>query len=126
LQDAVADHILGIDFLRRFKVTVALETSQIFFACIAAALSAPQSYLPSFDCSVPPPVSPPAGTASLPAASLDWVHQVKPANFDCQGNQSMRDPPSPALPGFGPTKCSQFQIQCLQMSKFCFKNFPPF
>jgi hypothetical protein len=35
LQAAVAGPILGIDFLRRFKVTVAPETSQIFLACTA-------------------------------------------------------------------------------------------
>jgi hypothetical protein len=49
-----AGPILGIDFLRRFKVTVALETSQIFFACTAAAQSAHKSFLPSFDSSVLP------------------------------------------------------------------------
>jgi hypothetical protein len=89
-----------------FKVTFAPETTQIFFACTAAAPSGPQSVLPSFDCSVLPQVSPPAGTAAPPAAppaaSPDSVHQV--ASFDCQGNQSIRDPPSPALPVFGPNQ----------------------
>jgi hypothetical protein len=37
LQAAVAGPILGIDFLRKFKITVAPETSQILFACTAAA-----------------------------------------------------------------------------------------
>ncbi len=83
----------GHRLLRRFKVTVAPETSQIFFACTAAAPSAPQSFMPSFDCSVPRSVSPSAGTASPPAASLDHVHQVKPATFDHQGNQSIKDLP---------------------------------
>jgi hypothetical protein len=32
LQAAVAGPVLGIDFLRKFKVTVAPETSQILFA----------------------------------------------------------------------------------------------
>ncbi len=41
LQAAVAGPILGIDFLRRFKVTIAPETRQIFFTCTAAAPSAP-------------------------------------------------------------------------------------
>jgi hypothetical protein len=49
LQAAVAGPILGIDFLRKFKITVAPETSQILFACTAAALSTPNSVLPSFD-----------------------------------------------------------------------------
>jgi hypothetical protein len=101
LQAAVAGPIQGIDFLRRFKVT---ETSQIFFACTAAALSALQSFLPSFNCSVPPPVSLPPGTASPPTASLDRVHQVRPASFYCQGNQSIRDQLSPALPVIGPNQ----------------------
>ncbi len=37
LQAAVAGPILGIDFLRKFKVTVIPEINQIQFACIAAA-----------------------------------------------------------------------------------------
>jgi hypothetical protein len=86
LQAAVAGPILGIDFLRRFKATIAPETNQIFFACTATAPSAPQSFLPSFDSSMPPPVSLSAGTASPPAAAPDRVHQVKPASFRCQGN----------------------------------------
>jgi hypothetical protein len=40
LQAAVADPILGIDFLRKFKVIVSPELSQIQFACSAAAPSA--------------------------------------------------------------------------------------
>jgi hypothetical protein len=38
LQAAVAGPILGIDFLRKFKVIVSPELSQIQFACSAAAL----------------------------------------------------------------------------------------
>ncbi len=37
LQAAVAGPILGIDFLRKFKVIVSPELSQIQFACSAAA-----------------------------------------------------------------------------------------
>jgi hypothetical protein len=40
LQAAVAGPILGIDFLRKFKVIVSPELSQIQFACSAAAPSA--------------------------------------------------------------------------------------
>ncbi len=43
LPTAVAGPILGIDFLRKFKVTVAPEISQIHFACTAAASSASSS-----------------------------------------------------------------------------------
>jgi hypothetical protein len=45
LQAAVAGPILGIDFLRKFKVTVSPEINQIQFACSAAAQSA--NFLPS-------------------------------------------------------------------------------
>jgi hypothetical protein len=45
LQANVAGPILGIDFLRKFKVTVVPEINQIQFACTAVALPAP--YLPS-------------------------------------------------------------------------------
>jgi hypothetical protein len=41
LQAAVAGPILGIDFLRKFKVTAVPEISQIQFACTAAAPPAP-------------------------------------------------------------------------------------
>jgi hypothetical protein len=44
LQATVAGPILDIDFLRKFKVTVAPETSQILFACTAVAPSAPKSF----------------------------------------------------------------------------------
>jgi hypothetical protein len=100
-QAAVAGPILSIDFLRRFKVTVAQETSQIFFACTAAAPSAPKSFLPSFDSSVPPPVSRSFATASPPAAESDRFHQVKPTSLGCQGNQSIKDPhPPPCFASF--------------------------
>jgi hypothetical protein len=37
LQAAVAGPILGIDFLRKFKLTVSPEINQIQFSCSAAA-----------------------------------------------------------------------------------------
>jgi hypothetical protein len=54
----VAGPILGIDFLRKFKVTVSPEISQIQFACSAAALRA--ILLPS----VAPPAHPIFSAAS--------------------------------------------------------------
>jgi hypothetical protein len=45
LKAAVAGPILGIDFLRTFKVTAVPEINQIQFACTAAASPAP--FLPS-------------------------------------------------------------------------------
>jgi hypothetical protein len=71
LQAAVAGPILDIDFLRKFKVTVAPETSQILFDCTAVAPSVHNSFMPSFDNSVPPPVVPSTSTASPPSALSD-------------------------------------------------------
>jgi hypothetical protein len=52
LQAAVAGPILGIDFLRKFRITVAPETSQVLFACMVTAPAAAKSFLPHFlaDC----------------------------------------------------------------------------
>jgi hypothetical protein len=43
LQAAVAGPILGIDFLRKFRMTVAPETSQVLFSCTVPAA---KSFLP--------------------------------------------------------------------------------
>jgi hypothetical protein len=48
LQAAVTGLILGIDFLQKFKVTFAPETSQIMFACAAPAQTTAKPSLPSF------------------------------------------------------------------------------
>jgi hypothetical protein len=47
LQGTVAGPILGIDFLRKFRITVAPETSQILFACMTTAPAAAKSFLPN-------------------------------------------------------------------------------
>jgi hypothetical protein len=64
LQATVAGPILGIDFLRKFKVIVSPELSQIQFACSAAAPSA--HILPSATPSahITPPAAPPASYCS--------------------------------------------------------------
>jgi hypothetical protein len=74
LQAAVAGPILGINFLREFKVIVSPELSQIQFACSAAAPPAhilpsaalPASYCLSSSTPVPAPVliQPPTATTS--------------------------------------------------------------
>jgi hypothetical protein len=69
LQAAVAGPILGMDFLRKFKVTFAPEASQILFACTAAALSA----LPCLPSSILVPVGPPALSQLLPSL-LPYPH----------------------------------------------------
>jgi hypothetical protein len=80
LQAAVAGPILGIDFLRKFKVTVSPELSQIQFACSAAAPSA--QILPSAAPSthILPSVAPPASYCS--------------SSFNFRENKSLLDPPS--------------------------------
>jgi hypothetical protein len=66
----VADPILGIDFLRKFKVIVSPELSQIQFACSAAA---PPAH-------ILPPAAPPASYCS--------------SSFNSRENKSLLDPPS--------------------------------
>jgi hypothetical protein len=70
LQAAVAGPILGIDFLRKFKVIVSPELSQIQFACSAAASPA----------HILPPAAPPASYCS--------------SSFNSRVNKSLLDPPS--------------------------------
>ncbi len=48
LQAAVAGPILVIYLLRKFRITVTIETSQIMFACTVAAQPATKPCLPSF------------------------------------------------------------------------------
>jgi hypothetical protein len=55
LQAAVAGPILGIDFLRKFKVTVVPDINQIQFACTAVA--SPTPFLPSAAPPAPPSFS---------------------------------------------------------------------
>ncbi len=47
LQAVVAGPILGIDFLRKFRITVATQTSQLLFACTATAPASTKPPLPS-------------------------------------------------------------------------------
>ncbi len=104
LQAAVAGPILGIDFLRKFKVTVAPEINQVQFACTAAA--SPALYLPL---AAPPPPSclfsspalapiqlPAAATSSQPPAISPYLvrnPEVKSSSFSSRNNQSPLDPP---------------------------------
>ncbi len=106
LQAAVAGLILGIDFLRKFKVIVSPELSQIQFACSAAAPSAhilpsaapPASYCLSSSIPVPAPVliQPPTATiSSQPPAISALVRnpEVKSSSFSFRENKSLLDPP---------------------------------
>ncbi len=53
----MAGLILGIDFLRKLKITVAPETSQIMLACTAMAPPTTKPFLPSFAQISEPPFS---------------------------------------------------------------------
>ncbi len=112
LQATVAGPILGIDILRKFKITVAPEISQIQFACTTVASPAPSclfsaasSVLPCLP-SLPPVPAPvptqlPAATTSSqpPAISAHVVQnpEVKLSSFSLVENQSLLDPPPPPL-----------------------------
>jgi hypothetical protein len=67
LQAAVAGPILGIDFLRRFRITVAPETSQIMFTCMAVAQPVAKPSLPSF-------FKRAAGPPTLPGTTPHFPH----------------------------------------------------
>jgi hypothetical protein len=109
LQAAVASPILGIDFLRKFKVTVSPDINQIQFACAAAALPAP-NLLTVASCAspclfsstpvpAPVPVQPPAAaTSSQPPAISAYDTRnpkVKLSSFSSRKNQPLLPlPPS--------------------------------
>jgi hypothetical protein len=66
LQAAMAGPILGIDFMRKFRITVAPETSQVLFACTATAPAATKPLLPKVLPIVEPFVSVPSATEKIP------------------------------------------------------------
>jgi hypothetical protein len=65
LQAAVTDPILGIDFLRKFRITVVPETSQILFACMVTAPAAAEPVLPNISPIVKPTVPIPSATQKI-------------------------------------------------------------
>ncbi len=107
LQAAVAGPILGIDFLRKFKVTVSPDINQIQFACAATASPAPNlptAASPASPClfsstpvPAPAPVQLPAAATSSqpPAISVYYIRnpEVKSPSFSSRKNQSPLDPP---------------------------------
>ncbi len=124
LQAAVAGPILGIDFLRKFKVTVSPDINQIQFACTAAASPAPyllSATSPASPCLFSSPLVqapfqvqlPAAATSSQPPAISAYDIQnpeVKLSSFSSRKNQSPLDPPPPRL--------KKYPILCPLMSKF--------
>jgi hypothetical protein len=61
----VAGSFLGIDFLRKFRITVAPETSQVLFACTATAPAAAILFLPNVSQAAEPSVFVPSAAAPL-------------------------------------------------------------
>ncbi len=86
LQAAVAGPFLGIDFLRKLRITVAPEDSQIMFACMAVAQTADKTSLPSF-------YKHAAGLPTTPGATPPKarVPQVNSFQSSSQANQSIVD-----------------------------------
>jgi hypothetical protein len=98
LQAAVAGPILGIDFLRKFKVTVSPDINQIQFACTAAA--SPTPYLPAAaspasPCLFTSPLVPAPVPIQPPAISAYDIRnsEVKSSSLSSRKNQSLSDPP---------------------------------
>jgi hypothetical protein len=83
--------------LRKFKITVAAETSQIMFACALTAQPATKPFLRSFfQCTAGPFT--PLGTTSPPPTPQAKGSQVDSFQSCSQGNQSIVDPPLSVQP----------------------------
>jgi hypothetical protein len=72
----VAGPILGNDFLRKFRITVAPETSQVLFACTATAPAAAKPPLPNVLPIVEQLVSIPSATQKIPDSFPDNVKRL--------------------------------------------------
>ncbi len=99
---------------KRFRITVAAETSQIMFACMAAAHPTAKPSMPSFcKCAAGPPalpgITPPPPTSQAKGSQVDLFQSNSP------GNQSRVDPPVSFQP---------IPDTVHQMSNFCLKSFP--
>jgi hypothetical protein len=66
LQATVAGLILSIDFLKEFRITVALETSQVLFACTVMTPATAKPLLPKVSQIVEPLVSVPSAIKKIP------------------------------------------------------------
>jgi hypothetical protein len=79
--------ILGIDFLRKLRIAVALENSHIMFACTAMAQTTAKISLPSFFDHAAAGATPPPPTLMVRGSQVDSFQS------NSQGNQSIVDPP---------------------------------
>jgi hypothetical protein len=88
LQAALAGPILGIDFLRKFRITVASETSLVLFACMATAPTAAKLLLTNISAIVEPLVPVTSTIKKIPDSIPDNVKRL-PHNFSsilCTGD----------------------------------------
>ncbi len=92
LQATVAGPILGIDFLRKFKVKVVPETSHVLFACPATALSFPPCLSSSVPEAVPLFARPTSSQPPAISAQLVRNPEVKSSSFSLRNDQSSLDP----------------------------------
>ena len=97
LQAAVSGPILGIDFLRKFRVTVSPESSQVQFACNVAAPAAPLISLPSSHHPVPSACRPDDSSSSPHPVVPEIFSQVKSSLFDARVKKSILDPKPQAM-----------------------------
>jgi hypothetical protein len=74
LQAAVAGPILGIDFLRKFRITVAPETSLVLFAWMATATA--KTPLPNISSILESPVSVLLATQKIPESVPENVKRL--------------------------------------------------
>jgi hypothetical protein len=72
----MAGLILGIDFLRKFRITVAPETSQVLFACMAMASATAELFLPNVSPVVKLIVPVPSATQKIPDFVPDVVKRL--------------------------------------------------
>ncbi len=126
LQAAVAGPVLGIDFLRRFKSLLPQRPAKYFLLALQRLRPPlnPFCLVLTSQCSrwFHCPLAPLHRPLHRQTVSIRWNQPV----LIVREHSPLRTHPTPLCQLLAPTKCSQFQIQCLQMSKFCFKNFPPF
>jgi hypothetical protein len=97
LQAAVAGPILGIDFLRNFRITVAPEISQVLFACTTRAPAAAKTPLPYVSPIVELLVSFQWATQKIPDFVPDYMKRLlqKFLSILCTGDDHVNVMPTP-------------------------------
>jgi hypothetical protein len=101
----VAGPILGIDFLRKFKVKVDPETSYVMFACTTAASSFSPHLANPIPDTVPPFALPTSSQPPAISAQLVRNPEVKSSSFSFRNDQSLFElsPSVQVIPELVPT-----------------------